>query len=245
MARSASSGVAEHDSRARIRAEEARVRAAYERRVPGDRYAFSNPAYLLMLQERERATLALLGRHGLLPLGARAVLEVGCGTGQWLRDLVRWGATPSAVQGVDLLVERLADARAASAPDVGLAGASATELPYRSARFDLVLQSTVFTSMLDPGVRRAAAVEMLRVLRPGGAVLWYDYHYDNPGNPDVRRVGRRELASLFPGCRMAVERVTLAPPLTRLFARRARFLCEMLAWMPWLRTHYLGLIWKS
>jgi ubiquinone/menaquinone biosynthesis C-methylase UbiE len=244
MERPAGSGVAAREARSRVRAEEARVRAAYERRVTGDRYAFSNPAYLYQLQERERATLALLARHGLLPLGARSVLEVGCGAGQWLRDLVRWGAEPSALRGVDLLAGRLAEARASCAPGIGLAQASVTELPFPSGRLDLVLQATVFTSILDPDVRRAAAREMLRVLRPGGAILWYDYYYDNPRNPDVRRVGRQELEALFPGCRAAIERVTLAPPVTRLLARRARLLCDALARVPWLRTHYLGLIWK-
>jgi ubiquinone/menaquinone biosynthesis C-methylase UbiE len=236
--------VAPREARAQVRAEEARVRAAYARRAAGDRYAYSNPAHLFLMQERERATLTLLERHGLLPLGSRPVLEVGCGTGQWLRDLVRWGAEPEALNGVDLLADRLSQARASCAPSVVLAQASATELPFPTARFDLVLQSTVFTSILDRGVRRAAAQEMLRVLRSGGAVLWYDYYFDNPRNPDVRRVGRRELEALFPGCRMVIERVTLAPPLARLLARHARPLCEMLAHVPWLRTHYLGLIWK-
>ena len=172
------------------------------------------------------------------------MLEVGCGAGQWLRDLVRWGAAPGRLHGVDLLGDRLAEARESCAPAVGLAQASATELPYPSARFDLVLQSTVFTSILDPAVRRAAAAEMLRVLRSGGAVLWYDYYYDNPRNPDVRRVGRGELASLFPGCSLAIERVTLAPPLTRMLAGHAALLCQALSRLPWLRTHYLGLIRK-
>jgi SAM-dependent methyltransferase len=244
MDRLTGAGATSDQARPGTRAEVERVRAAYARRLTGDRYAFSNPAYLFMLQERERAVLRLLERHRLLPLGARRVLEVGCGAGQWLRDLVRWGATPSALCGVDLLADRLAEARHSCAPDVTLGQASGTELPFPDGGFDLVLQSTVFTSMLDPAVRRAAAGESLRVLRPGGAVLWYDYYYDNPRNPDVRRVGRAELDTLFPGCRKAIERVTLAPPLTRALAARAWTLCHALAAVPWLRTHYLGLIWK-
>lgn len=246
MARPASSGgvAAARDTAAGLRAEEARVREAYARRATGDRYAFSNPAYLFMLQERERATLALLGRHGLLPLAGRRLLEVGCGAGQWLRDLVRWGAEPWAVHGMDLLGDRLSEARASCAPAVALSQASGAELPYAPDHFDLVLQSTVFTSILDSAVRVAVAAEMLRVLRPGGAVLWYDYYFDNPRNPDVRRVGRGELNALFPGCRMALQRVTLAPPLTRLLAPHAWTLCEAISRLPWLRTHYLGLIWK-
>jgi SAM-dependent methyltransferase len=146
---------------------------------------------------------------------------------------------------VDLLGHRLAEARRLSAPEVELAGASGTALPFRDAEFDLVLQSTVFTSILDAEVRRAVAREMLRVLRPDGAILWYDYHVNNPRNPDVRRVGRGEIEALFPGCRLELRRVTLAPPITRLLAARAWTLCQMVAGVPWLRTHYLGLVWKS
>jgi hypothetical protein len=35
---------------------------------------------------------------------------------------------------------------------------------------------------------------MLRILKPEGMVLWYDYHMNNPGNPDVR--GGKELEKI-------------------------------------------------
>jgi len=229
---------------AQARAEEARVREAYARRRPGDRYAFSNPAHLFMMQEREAATLALLGREGLLPLAERTVLEVGCGGGQWLLDLVRWGARPDRLHGVDLLPERIAQARRLCAPEVTLSRSGATALPYGDRMFDLVLQATLISSILDPEVRRAIAREMWRVLRPGGAVLWYDIRVDNPRNADVRRVDREEIVQLFPGCQAVLTRVTLAPPLTRLLAGRSGALARALALVPVLRTHYLGLVRK-
>src|SRR3989442_4123843 len=83
------------------------------------------------------------------------------------------------------------------------------------ATSDMVLQSLLFTSILDGEVRRAVAREMLRVVRQDGWILWYDFHVDNPWNPDVRRVGRREMAALFPGCHIELQRLTLAPPLSR------------------------------
>ena len=224
------------------RAEEARVREAYARRRTGDRYAFSNPAHLYMMQEREAAVLSLLGREGLLPLGDRAILEVGCGSGQWLLDFVRWGARPDRLHGVDLLPERIARARRVCAPEVTLTQCGATALPYGDGTFDLVLQATVLSSILDDGVRHAIASEMLRVLRPGGTVLWYDIRVDNPDNPDVRRVARDEIEALFPGCRVALTRATLAPPLTRLLAPRAPWFARTLAAAPFLRTHYLGVL---
>ncbi|HUR96090.1 MAG TPA: class I SAM-dependent methyltransferase [Gemmatimonadales bacterium] len=226
------------------RAEEARVRDVYARRATGDRYAYSNPAHLFMMQERERATLALLARECLLPLAGRSVLEVGCGGGQWLQDLVRWGAEPHRVHGVDLLRERVAQARGVSAPGVSVLQGGGSTLPFAAAAFDLVLQATVFSSILDPAVRREMAGEMARVLRPGGALLWYDLRVNNPRNPDVRRITREELAALFPGWASTLDRVTLAPPITRVVAARSAMAAQLLATLPWLRTHYLGVLRK-
>jgi SAM-dependent methyltransferase len=226
------------------RSEEARVRDVYARRSTGDRYARSNPAHAFMIQERERAVLSLLGRAGFLPLAGRSLLDVGCGGGQWLQDLVRWGAEPARLHGLDLLGDRIARARQVAGPVVWLVQGSGGALPFGPDAFDLALQATVFSSILDPGVRRQVAAELARVLRPGGAVLWYDLRANNPGNPEVRRVSREEIAALFPGWRITLERATLAPPLTRALAGRATATARLLAAVPWLRTHYLGLLRK-
>lgn len=236
--------VSDAPARAIAAAEEARVRAAYARRDQGERYAYGNAAHLFMMQERERAVLALLARTGLLPLAEHRILDVGCGGGQWLQDLVRWGASPDRIAGLELLTDRLDQARRTTAADISLVQGGASALPWPDASFDLVLQATVFSSLLDARVRRAVAGEMLRVLRPGGAVLWYDFRVNNPRNPDVRRVGRREIERLFAGCEATLVRVTLAPPVTRLFAAHARPVASALALVPWLRTHYLGVMRK-
>ena len=220
------------------------MREAYARRSTGERYAYSNPAHVFMMQERERATLALLKREGLLPLAGRSVLEVGCGGGQWLQDLVRWGAEPARLHGVDLLADRVAQARRVAAPDVTVVQGSGGALPFGDAAFDLALQATMFSSILDAGARRAIAAEVARVVRPGGVLLWYDLRVNNPGNPDVRRVTREEIAALFPEWRITLERATLAPPLTRTLAGRAEVTARLLAAVPWLRTHYLGVLRK-
>ena len=110
------------------------------------------------------------------------------------------------------------------------------------ASFDIVLQSMLLTSVLDEGVRGRIAQKMLQALRPGGVILWYDYHVDNPRNPDVRRVSRRDIETLFPECRIELHRVTLAAPLARRVLPHARWLYSALRAIPLLRTHYLGTI---
>jgi ubiquinone/menaquinone biosynthesis C-methylase UbiE len=228
------------------RAEESRIRSAYARREEDDaRYSWFNPGYQLMVQQRERRLLALLRRYDCENLAPKKILEVGCGTGQWLRDFIKWGARPENITGIDLLAERVSKARGLCPPAVRIQCASAAQLPFSNERFDLVLQSTVFTSILDPDLKRQVAAEMMRVVKPEGFILWYDYHVNNPWNKDVRGVKRREIIQLFPDCRVELQRIILLPPLARLLAPYSYLGCYLLEKLPPLCTHYLGVIRKG
>ena len=227
-----------------VKAEEDRVRAAYSRRSGADRYSWFSPGHVFMLQGRERRVLDILRRCGVRDLGHMRIFEVGCGHGQWLADFIKWGAVPSNLAGIDLLADRLAAARTRLPSSVTLYLGSATELPIETESFDIVVQSTVFSSILDENVRRQAAGELLRVLNPNGFLVWYDLFVSNPRNPDVRGVSLRELRRLFASCSVDVRRATLAPPVTRTCARISWLLCELLELLPLLRTHYLGVIRK-
>ena len=209
------------------------------RRLSGadDRYAPFEPANLYRLQSLERSLAEVLRRERLLPWGTRRALDVGCGGGWWLRTLLRWGAPPAALAGLDALPAAVVAARAVH-PAVTIVQGSVDALPFADGSFDLVTQFTVFSSIMDTSVRRRAATEMLRVLRPGGLVLWYDFMV-NPTNPDTRGIGRGAAARLFPGCRIAAQRVTLAPPLARLVAARSWLAAAVLESIPLLRTHLL------
>ncbi len=194
------------------------------------------------MQDLERILLTALRRSGLWPLAGKRILDVGCGTGYWLRCLIAWGAQPQHAAGIDLLRDRVFHAARLSPRHTGFSCGSAVELPFQSGSFDLVLQVTVFTSILDADFRRRVADEMVRVLTPDGAILWYDFCVESPRNPDVRAVKAGEIRRLFPGCSVELARVTLAPPLTRLVAPLSWTLCALLNLVPPLRTHYLGVI---
>jgi SAM-dependent methyltransferase len=205
-----------------------------------DRYRLTNPGQLFMVQERERRLLGLLTRHGFAErLGGARVLDVGCGSGGLLLDLVRYGARMDLLAGVDLMPGRIAVARD-RLPTADLRRVSATDLPFDDGRFDLVCQCVVFSSLLDRQAARRVAAEMRRVLRTDGLIVWYDLRVDNPRNPQVRGIGRAELAALFPGCALDIESLTLAAPLARLLAPRAWPLAAALARLPALRTHLLA-----
>ena len=211
----------------------------YARRDTGDRYSLLRPEVWQMWQERQRALLRLLARRPGTPAGWRAT-EVGCGAGGNLLDLLRLGLQPAHLTGIELLPERLAAARAALPESVRLLAGDAASANVAPASQDLVLQSTVFSSILDDALQQRVADAMWRWLKPGGAIVWYDFTLDNPRNPDVRGVPLARVRELFPQGQFTVRRVTLAPPLAR--ALPAAY--SLLNLVPWLRTHRLVLIAK-
>jgi ubiquinone/menaquinone biosynthesis C-methylase UbiE len=185
--------------------------------------------------------VGLLRSAGKLPLAGRRILDVGCGAGQGLADCETWGASRELLAGIDLLPDRVS-AAAARLPGADLRVGDASALPWDAGVFDIVAQSTMFSSILDPSMKATVAREMARVLAPGGAIAWYDFFADNPGNRAVRGIGRRELASLFPGFELRLRRVTLAPPLARRIAPRAPLLALLAEELRVLNTHYVGLL---
>jgi ubiquinone/menaquinone biosynthesis C-methylase UbiE len=184
----------------------------------------------------------MLSEHGFDSLKGKKILEIGCGSGHWLRAFLQWGAVPENLFGIDLLPGRIEEARRTCPPGVHLECGNAASLGFADGSFDLVLQSTVFTSILDSGMKQRIAAEMLRLLKAKGFVLWYDFHVNNPRNPEVRGIRKSEIKELFPRCRIHLRRTTLAPPIARLVGPSSALLYIMLSRTKILCTHYLGLI---
>ena len=225
--------------------EAARIREVYSRRKNGARYSQAEPAHALAVKERENRLLALLAKRGYKSLAGTQILEIGCGTGDWLRRFVAWGARPENILGVDVLAERIGKARDSCPAGIRFMCQNAAELSVSESEFDLVLQSTVFTSILDSQIRQRVAREMLRVLSPNGLILWYDFCADNPFNADVLGVSKGEISRLFPDCSIELEKLTLAPPLGRLVARISQSMYRMLSRVDMLCTHYMGTISRN
>jgi SAM-dependent methyltransferase len=220
------------------------VAARYARRAETDRYSALRPDVWQTLHERQRALLRLLAAHGVRDCGALHLVEVGCGAGGNLLELLRLGFAPERLRGIELLPARVEIARRVLPAAVRLDGGDACTVPVAPASQDLVLAATVFSSILDDAFQQRLAQAMWTWLKPGGAVLWYDFAVDNPRNPDVRGVPVARLRALFPEGRIDARRVTLAPPLARAACRLHPALYPLLNALPLLRTHRLAWIGK-
>lgn len=220
------------------------VAERYARRAVGDLYSPLRPEVWQAQQERQRVLTALLRRHVSRPLAELRVLEVGCGAGDNLLELLRLGFDPANLLANELLPGRAAAARRRLPVAIRLLEGDALALPLAEASLDIVLQSTVFSSLLDDDFQRRLATAMWRWLRPGGAVLWYDFTWDNPRNPDVRGVPLARIRALFPGASIDARRVTLAPPIARRVVRLHPAVWRCFNALPLLRTHLLAWIAK-
>jgi 2-polyprenyl-3-methyl-5-hydroxy-6-metoxy-1,4-benzoquinol methylase len=102
------------------------------------------------------------------------VLELGCGSGYFTRELARSGADIAAI---DVSPELLEIARAnCSAPNVRYEIQNACALSYPDAVFDLVVGSSVLHHLeIEEALR-----EIYRVLKPGGAICFTEPNMLNP-----------------------------------------------------------------
>jgi len=128
--------------------------------------------------EQLYATRDVLRRRELVraALGARAgdrVLDVGCGPGFYVTELLEVVGADGLIVGVDGSADMLAVAakRAAGHNNVEFHKADATSLPVPDASFDRAIAVQVMEYVRDVS---GALAELRRALRPGGRVLIWD-----------------------------------------------------------------------
>src|SRR5262249_52913582 len=106
-----------------------------------------------------------------------SVIDVGCGTGSLAIAAKRQVGPSGSVHGVDPSPEMIARAEKKARKagvEVVFKEAFAQSLPFPDGQFDAVL-STLMLHHLPPKARREFAVEVRRVLKPGGRVLAIDF----------------------------------------------------------------------
>jgi len=125
---------------------------------------------------------AAMRRQALVPLrqalaqhpGGARLLDIGCGTGVFLREVKR-NHPRLTVTGLDLSAPYLdvARRRLADWSGVDLVEAGAEAIPADDAAFDIVT-CVYLMHELPPAARRNVAAEIARVLKPGGVLILVD-----------------------------------------------------------------------
>ena len=127
---------------------------------------------------------AAMRRQALVPLRAALsgvagapparLLDVGCGTGSFLREVKR-NHPRLCVTGLDLSAPYLnvARRRLGDWSRVTLIEAAAEAMPFAAGQFDVVSCIYLFHE-LPPAIRRAVAAEIRRVLKPNGTLIFVD-----------------------------------------------------------------------
>jgi SAM-dependent methyltransferase len=135
-------------------------------------------SYELENKAVDRAGHVLAAMRALAPWSGKVIADLGCGTGYWLRH---YAGEAAAVAGIepDPALRAAAGRTAARLAAAGLPGAevlagSAEHIPLPDASVDVV--HARFAYFFPPGTD-AGLSEVLRVLRPGGALVVVDNDY--------------------------------------------------------------------
>jgi ubiquinone/menaquinone biosynthesis C-methylase UbiE len=221
-----------------------RLRREYSRRkerfAGRDVYSWFNQAALFAIHRRQQVVLQALRKYGFSDLVGLRLLEIGCGGGGVLTEFLGFGASPSNLFGVDLLHDRL-DVAHKRLPGSHLMNADGQYLPFPPRSFDLVMQYTALSSILDPEIRLRIGCEMMRVLKNKGLVLWYDF-WLNPTNPQTHGIRPEEIHRLFPNCTCEFHKITLAPPIARRIVPFSWMLAFLLEKLSIFNSHYFVII---
>lgn len=173
-----------------------------------------------------------------------------------MQRLVFFGADPNNLYGIDLVPDRIDAAKDSCSPRIHLSLGNAEQLPYPNDYFDYVFQFMVFTSILDDKIKKSIAKEMLRVLKPGGKIIWYDFPpsiisrlskmlgLQKTGSYHIAPIDKTEINQLFAGYEIKLKKVTLHPKIAGML--RVNWVLSMIMeQLPFTRTIYLGVVKKS
>lgn len=151
------------------------------------------------------------------------VLDVGCGGGGDIYQLVRIGYVPTMITGIDIQQDRIEAARRLY-PQMQFIHGDATRMEFDDDSFDLVFESTMFATLPNDRDRTAISSEMVRVCKPGGYLMLVDWRTPKPGDSNYKALTRKELCTLFSvgtATRlMKVHKGALVPPIGRFLSMR-------------------------
>ena len=137
------------------------------------------------------------------------ILDVGCGSGHSLRQLIDIGYLPYNMYGIDIIQSRILDGRKLF-PNIEFRCGDACNLPYPDNYFDITMASTLFIGIKDESDKKVAD-EIKRVTK--GHILLIDWRYDY-FHKEYKALNKSRIKSLFGDCSIICSKNgALVPPI--------------------------------
>lgn len=219
-----------------------RIKEAYTHRQNDKRIVLNEKKFhfnYYMTSERELKYLEII-KSKFDDLKELKFLEIGAGSGYNLYFFARHGFRLNNIWANELLEDRFKALRD-NFPNCNLIEGNALDIKP-GVKYNVILQSTVFSSILSFEIKKKIADMLLGLLDDNGIILSYDFLYDNPKNKDVKGISKKEIQELFnKSSKIEYTKVTLAPPIGRRIGKLYPFINSL---FPFLRTHCIATIYK-
>lgn len=231
-----------------------------------ENWSVFNPVIFYIEQEIQKHLIAALQRKfgSSENFGQKKILEVGCCWGKNLGKLVELGADPGNLYGIDLMPRHISMAEKLF-PNINFSAGNASEIPFPENCFNVVFQFVTFSSIFDYELQRKISLEMKRVLKPGGIILWYDgkkntIFYTKNREMCFKGLSLKTIKNLFPDSHFEVKDIIVNTKIlyffhkalckfssmlypkehspTWIFANWRFAIFNFLNLFPWLCTHY-------
>ena len=193
-----------------------------------------------IISEREKI-YSLILHEKFEDLSSLKIMEIGAGTGSNLSFFKNAGIKDKNIYANELLEDRIEGLRS-NHPSINIFPGNALDLNFKN-EFDIVFQSTVFTSILDLSFRQQLAEKMREMTKSGGIILWYDFTFSNPFQSYIKPVTKKDVRLLF--ChnnKVKFYNVTLYPPI----GKRTYGMYNLVnSIFPFLRSHIIAVISKD
>ncbi len=182
------------------------------------------------------------------------VLDMGCGWGRYLNYLLQFGIQAENLYGLDLNKSFIEYARKQNSSINFYCGAG-HELNLPPAKFDLILCMTLFSSILDSGIRKRIYDNIRKSLAPGGRIIIYDINEsyicgkissNGQDITSIKPVSRKEIINALKGNCSIRQNINLgiSKRILSLFNSNRVIICLISAFRLF-TTHYLLVLRKK
>ena len=154
------------------------------------------------------------------PIVGKDVLEVGCGSGAFLKNI----GTPRTFSGIDY--SQFAIDRIRKEIDGTFAVAEANCLPFAASHFDIVFSFGVFFYFDSLQYAQKCLLEQLRVLRPGGSIFVFEVN-DEDKKALYRQIRSDEPRSRIQQTHLKADHLFYTKDFFYQFAQRHNLRCEI------------------